>query len=63
MVHLELRLSPCSLDACEFVLVFGFFDLVHGGSVAEVLDLPRGNSFFLLLAFHGVLDTDVLLDT
>jgi hypothetical protein len=56
-------LTSLTLFASEVSILFGFFDLVHGGSVREVLNLARRDSFFLLLLLDGVVHVDVLLDT
>jgi hypothetical protein len=63
LVDHHLAVSPFSLFASELVVVLGLFDLVHGCSVREVLELTRWNSFLLFLTRHSLLYCDVFLDS
>jgi len=63
LVDQHFSISPLPLLACELVIVLGFLNLIHGGSVGEVLDLARWDPFLLLLPLNSLLDGDILLNT
>lgn len=63
LVNEHLTVSSLTLFASKLIIVLGFFDLVHGGSVREILDLPWRDSFLLIHPLHSLSDGDVLLDT
>jgi hypothetical protein len=63
LIHLHFPVSSFSFFACKLIIVFGFFNFVHGSSIGEVLDLTRRNSFLFFLSSNGILDRNTLFNT
>lgn len=63
LIHSQLAASTFPLFSSEVALLLCLFDFVHGGGEAEVLDLARRNSLFLLHSAHGIFHIHVLLNT
>lgn len=63
LIDLHFSVSSFSFFACKLIIVFGFFNFVHGSSIWEVLDLTRRDSFLFFLSSDSVLDRNALFNT
>ena len=63
LVDFHFSISPFPFFASEFIIVLGFFDLVHGSSIRKVLNLSRRNASLFFLSLYGILDTNAFLNS
>ena len=63
LIYLHFSVSSFSFFACKLIIVFGFFNFVHGSSIGEVLDLTRRDSFLFFLSSNSILDRNALFNT
>lgn len=63
LVHLHFTVSSITFFSSKLVVVLSLLDLIHGGSIREVLDLAGWDAFLLLLSLNGILDGDVLFNS